>query len=65
MIKDYKIIYGEVIEVNKKVVEAMKDGWQPFGSPFQFAEKRSQGDYWGVYNRVSIIGQAVVKYDKS
>lgn len=59
-VTDYKIVYGAVDEVEVKVKALLKEGWQPSGVPFQFAERT---DYY-YSNRISIIGQVMIKEGK-
>ena len=48
------VVRGKLSDLNEKIHELLKDGWQPYGDPF--AENDSEDPY-------VVYGQAVVRYE--
>jgi hypothetical protein len=60
-IVDYQIIYDRYeVPLEDSVMEKIKDGWQPLGSPFVYVS--SDRTEWGTTEVGSSIGQTMVKY---
>lgn len=52
----YELIWSRIItDLNPKITHSIKNGWQPYGSPFAVVEDDGQLK----------VCQAVVKYDLS
>lgn len=54
---DYKLLYGDGHEFEKKIKEYIKNGYQPYGNPFPYYED------CGRNGMDSTIYQAMVKYE--